>query len=200
MSDHWKAKVTLAAAMAFVLVPASALALTIIGTNGDDVIIGSPQRDRIAALGGDDQVDAAGAADRVRAGEGNDRVGGGEGPDRMSGGPGDDTQAGGEGDDHIYAWTGADVSFGGPGNDHLWGRIRADVPADGVDELHGEEGNDLFLARDGEADLIDCGEGRDIALLDPLDVIVDATPEEPDGSCEKVVRRPPRPHPDEPTL
>jgi hypothetical protein len=48
-----------------------------------------------------------------------------------------------------------------------------------------------IAARDGAADLIDCGDGNDVALLDSVDVIVDATPANRAGSCERVVRAAP---------
>jgi hypothetical protein len=48
-----------------------------------------------------------------------------------------------------------------------------------------------IAARDGAADLIDCGDGNDVALLDSVDVIVDATPVNPAGSCERAVRAAP---------
>ena len=72
---------------------------------------------------------------------------------------------------------------------------RNDVFRDGdatVDTLHGGSGNDTFHLRDGEADKVDCGDGNDVALLDDKDVIVDATPQSANGSCERVVRQ--RPH------
>ena len=49
-------------------------------------------------------------------------------------------------------------------------------------------GNDTFRVRDGEVDKIDCGEGRDVVRADQYDVIVDATPGNANGSCERVVR------------
>jgi Ca2+-binding RTX toxin-like protein len=113
----------------------------------------------------------------------------------MSGGPGNDVQHGGPGNDTIYANRGADESFGDDGDDNLWAMARADVTADGdatVDTLHGGPGNDTFHTRDGEADKIDCGDGNDTAILDTKDVIVDATAQNPNGSCETVIRREPR--------
>jgi hypothetical protein len=65
-----------------------------------------------------------------------------------------------------------------------------------VDTLHGGPGNDTLHLRDGEADRADCGDGNDVALLDTKDVIVDATPENPNGSCETVIRRAPHPRED----
>jgi hypothetical protein len=111
----------------------------------------------------------------------------------MSGGPGDDVSRGGGGNDLIYANRGVDETFGGDGDDNLWALARADVtgPADAEgDTLHGENGDDRFHTRDGEVDKIDCGPDNDGARLDNVDVIVDATPTAPNGSCERVVRRP----------
>ncbi|HVJ98184.1 MAG TPA: hypothetical protein VNC41_15245, partial [Acidimicrobiia bacterium] len=123
---------------------------------------------------------------------GNDIVNGNEGNDRTSGGDGDDTSYGGPGNDVIFANRGVDTSYGGPGNDTLWALARADVPNPGVDTLVGEAGNDTFRTRDGEPDVINCGDGNDNALLDIQDVIVDATAANPNGSCERVVRKAPK--------
>jgi Ca2+-binding RTX toxin-like protein len=92
----------------------------------------------------------------------------------------------------IFANRGVDESFGGDGNDVLWALARADVPLPGADTLHGENGNDRFRTRDGEPDSIDCGAGHDVALLDGVDVIVDATAGNPQGSCEVVKRAAPK--------
>jgi Ca2+-binding RTX toxin-like protein len=62
------------------------------------------------------------------------------------------------------------------------------VPLPGVDTLTGGNGNDKFHVRDGEADVITCGDGNDTVLADTLDVISDATEGNVNGSCEKVVR------------
>jgi hypothetical protein len=61
------------------------------------------------------------------------------------------------------------------------------------DTLDGGAGNDRFHTRDGEVDRITCGDGKDIALLDNADVITDATAQNPNGSCEKVVRKDAKP-------
>ena len=115
----------------------------------------------------------------------------------MSGGPGDDVQHGGAGNDRIFANLGQDTTYGEDGNDDLWALARGDVaPGPGVDQvgdtLDGGPGNDRFHTRDGEVDRITCGDGVDIALLDQVDVITDATAANPKGSCERVVRRAPR--------
>ena len=60
------------------------------------------------------------------------------------------------------------------------------------DTLDGGNGDDTFRTRDGEVDRITCGPGNDRALLDHVDVIVDATAATPNGSCERVQRKAPR--------
>jgi hypothetical protein len=69
------------------------------------------------------------------------------------------------GDDRVFGLGGADVISGGAGADRLWGGI----------------GADRLLARDGGRDVVDCGRGRDIAIVDLVDVV--------HPGCE-VVRRP----------
>jgi Ca2+-binding RTX toxin-like protein len=99
----------------------------------------------------------------------------------------------------MFANQGVDELFGDGGNDDLWALARVDVdttngPDTTGDTLHGGDGNDTFHTRDGEADNIDCGPGdHDRALLDQQDVIVDATTDNPNGSCEVVVRADPKP-------
>jgi Ca2+-binding RTX toxin-like protein len=110
----------------------------------------------------------------------------------MSGGKGNDTQNGGDGADLIFANRGNDVTEGGDGNDTLWALSKFDVtgPGDPLgDALTGGDGNDTFRVRDGEIDLITCGDGNhDRVLADAWDVLTDATPADPLGSCERVVR------------
>ena len=59
-------------------------------------------------------------------------------------------------------------------------------------------GNVLRIAvRDGEADVVNCGPGTDTAILDFKDVIEDASPQNPNGSCEVVTRNQPQPSDDD---
>jgi hypothetical protein len=118
----------------------------------------------------------------------------------MAGGTGNDVQYGGDGNDRIFANLGQDTSYGEGGNDDLWALARGDVTpgpngeVDQVGDTHdGGPGNDTFHTRDGEVDRITCGDGFDTALLDNVDVITDATAANPNGSCEKVVRKAPKP-------
>jgi Ca2+-binding RTX toxin-like protein len=110
----------------------------------------------------------------------------------MSGGKDNDTQSGNLGADLIFANRGNDVTDGGAGNDTLWALSKFDVEFAGDpngDALTGGDGNDTFRVRDGEVDKVTCGEGdRDKVLADQFDEITDATPEDPTGSCERVVR------------
>ncbi len=63
-----------------------------------------------------------------------------------------------------------------------------------ADTLDGGPGNDTFHTRADEVDRITCGDGFDTALLDNVDVITDATAANPNGSCERVIRKAPKPH------
>lgn len=190
---------TVPAAIAVLAVFAAvAFAATIDGEDKSENLRGTNQPDTINANGGNDKVTARKGADTVNGGLGNDllfggfgndTVDGGDGDDKLHGGHGNDTQNGGAGNDTIYAGRGVDVSNGGDGNDRLWALARADTRKAGVDTLDGGNGDDVFRTRDGEADVITCGEGNDTAFLDRKDVISDATAENANGSCETVKRQ-----------
>ena len=158
---------------------------------GPDTVTGGDGSDRIWGGWGADRLFGGTGADRIWGGVGNDLSWGDDGDDLMGGGWGNDVQRGGPGNDRIYAARGQDETFGDDGNDDLWARARRDVhgPNDTVgDTLHGGAGNDTFRTRDGEQDNIDCGPDVDTAYLDYKDVIVDATAQNPNGSCEVVNR------------
>ena len=132
-------------------------------------------------------------------GPGNDSSDGGPENDRMFGGAGDDTQAGGPGNDRIFANHGRDVTDGGDGDDELWALVRTDVTGPGDiagDVVRGAAGNDRIRVLDGELDVISCGAGFDVALLDFADAIEGATAAAPVGDCERVRRAVPRPSDD----
>ena len=163
-----------------IIVAASALAIV-------------PSATPAATIQGDD------GGERLRGTRFADTITGGAGNDRIAGRAGDDQLVGGDGNDRIFANLGRDTSYGGAGNDDLWALARGDVqpgPDGAVDQngdtLDGGPGNDRFHTRDGEVDRITCGDGYDVALLDTVDVITDATAADLNGSCEKVVRRAPR--------
>jgi Ca2+-binding RTX toxin-like protein len=90
----------------------------------------------------------------------------------------------------VSAGAGGDRVNGGSGNDRLAGQSGADVITGGAgsDTITGGDGNDRIDARDGAVDTVTCGAGEDVAKLDENDVIADAAEENPNGSCERVIR------------
>jgi Ca2+-binding RTX toxin-like protein len=143
----------------------------IVGTEGPDILTGTPLADVILGLGGDDRLTAV--------------------PQYFSG----DTLDGGAGDDTLTGSFEGDSLDGGPGNDVLRGGASADllVGGPGRDTLNGEGGQDLVLARDGERDVVSCGTNSakttgpegDEAYVDRVDRV------SPD--CEYVFRPGPAP-------
>jgi Tol biopolymer transport system component len=87
------------------------------GTQGDDVIHGTPYYDLIDGHGGNDSLFAGNGDDVVYGGLGNDAIGGGPGNDVIYGGPGNDILSGATGNDVIYGGPGRDKIGCGPGND-----------------------------------------------------------------------------------
>ena len=125
-----------------------------------------PLVDRQAAPhpGGNDTINGGGRNDILQGGAGNDSVNGAGGNDTISGGTGNDTLNGGAGNDRIT---------GGPGNDSINGEAGDDTLTGGPgrDTISGGIGNDTVDTRDGVADLVNCGAGRDIALVDGRDIV-----------------------------
>lgn len=116
----------------------------IIGTAGDDNLLGSQCGETIDGRAGDDNIDARG---------GNDIVIGGAGDDHIVAGAGNDVVYAGEGNDVVFAGAGNDIVFGGLGNDHLHGE-------DGDDTIAGEDGDDVMSGGSG-ADILLAGAGND---------------------------------------
>ena len=116
-----------------------------------------------------------GAADNDRlSGEGgNDLVNGGDGNDTLNGGAGPDTVQGGNGNDTMTASVGGELFSGGAGDDTMEGGTS-------IDRFIGGAGADSADARDGNAELVDCGTEVDFADVDLRDNVAD--------SCENVDR------------
>jgi hypothetical protein len=87
---------------------------------------------------------------------------GGPGDDRLRGGDQADTLDGGTRDDFISGEGGNDVLIGGPG----------------ADLLFAGDGNDVVRAADGTRDKVNCGPGRDRAIVDRRDDVA--------RTCERV--------------
>ena len=115
----------------------------ILGTNGDDNLVGTASNDLIIGGKGDDTIDGGDGNDLIFGGKGDDTIDGGDGNDLIFGGKGDDTIDGGEGNDLIFGGKGDDIIDGGDGDDVLLG-------GKGDDELDGGAGNDLILAGSGD--------------------------------------------------
>jgi Ca2+-binding RTX toxin-like protein len=76
---------------------------------------------------------------------------------------GPDSIFGKRGPDYLLGDSGGDRVHGGAGADRLRGGI-------GSDRIYGEAGSDVIYARDGEADVVDCGDGQDLAYVDEHDL------------------------------
>jgi hypothetical protein len=133
----------------------------IAGTRGDDVLVGTDERDIFAGGAGDDVIRALGGNDIVIDGEGNDRIDAGDGDDLVFHEAGRNDIAAGAGNDHVSAHRGlgivddAQVIAGGGGNDDLSGGRAGD-------RIDGGEGNDLISGLRGP-DVIFAGPGADRA-------------------------------------
>jgi len=81
--------------------------------------------------------------------------------------------AGGGYDDDIQGMGGNDTLLGGAGDDQLDGGNGGDVITGGAgaDKIFGGAGSDTIYAADGERDVIDCGDGRDRAVVDTVDIV-----------------------------
>ena len=96
----------------------TAVANTIHGGFGDDVLDGR---------GGDDVLLGAEGDDELKGQGGNDDLDGEEGNDKLIGDVGDDLMHGGDGNDRLSGSRGADSFYGGAGTDTLSGGTGADV-------------------------------------------------------------------------
>ena len=155
-------------------------AATIVGTPGDDELIGREDTaDVIVGLGGDDIIrgaeDVTGVTapgDRLCGGSGADYIRGGVGNDRIQGGADDDNLDGSYGVDFLtQGGAGNDLVadcdseytggvhriFGGPGDDHL-------CVDTGSAEMYGEGGNDVLVDFDCASDSRLAGGGGDDRL------------------------------------
>ena len=161
---------------------------TIIGTSGDEHLVGTPSNDVIVGLGGDDVIAGNGGNDFICAGDGNDVAVSGAGGDHIDGGSGNDILIGGKGNDLLKGGSGLDLLLGEAGRDILSGGpgldlatyltsptgVQVDLAArtatgNGTDRLVGIEGaigskrRDV-LAGDGRTNFFDGSSGNDKLL------------------------------------
>ena len=151
------------------------------GGAGNDVIEIGPglPSSTLYGDGGNDTINGGDGNDRLWGGPGDDRIDGRLGRDLIYGEDGADVLFGGDRPDTIYGGAGNDTIVGGPGNDKLWGDGGNDnidgqdgrdtiIGGSGADSLIGGTSNDVIKARDGAADTIVTGAGRDIIRWDRL--------------------------------
>jgi Ca2+-binding RTX toxin-like protein len=172
---------------------------TLAGGPGDDRLDGAGANLRGADSG--DTLEGGTGTDVLAGGDGDDTLDGGLGPDRMNGEAGRDTVTyedrrtpvvvtlDGEANDGVEGEldnVGRDVErvLGGTLDDSLTGGIASVVLAGGSgedlvnggrssDRLSGGSAPDVLDARDGHADVVDCGEQGDLAIVDRRDTIRD---------------------------
>ena len=147
---------------------------TIVGTAGDDELVGTETWDVIHAGAGDDVVYGNGGRDIICGETGHDLVLAGAGEDHVIGGRGRDDLRGGPGEDRVTDEDGgADLLKGGSGDDQLedfdgnefndpYSRVEPMLHAD---RLRGGEGNDRVLSPYG-GDFVDGGKGDDRCVVD----------------------------------
>jgi serralysin len=99
----------------------------IIGTNGDDVLSGTPQSDNVNLRAGNDVFFAGAGNDVVLGGLGADAVRGDSGRDRLNGDFGNDFLVGGSDNDRLDGGVGLDRLDGGSGVDTLTGGFEGDI-------------------------------------------------------------------------
>jgi Ca2+-binding RTX toxin-like protein len=166
------------------------LADSLVGTFGDDVIMGGHLDDTVSGHGGDDTI--WGEA-------GNDLLFGGDGNDSLVGGIGNDLIYGGSGDDSVEAGSGEDTIFGGSGEDTLFlsgvqqnitldlgseapiylsslgltfGEFEHLISGIGHDSIRGSDSSNLMRGMEGDDtisglagdDTLNGGEGNDVVI------------------------------------
>lgn len=126
------------------------------GYDGDDVICGAEGNDVLVGNGGADVVDGGDGYDRIFGNRGADTLRGGPGPDRLYGSGDADLIDGGPGDDTIYAGGGDDSATGGEGHDRVAGNNGDDVLSGGPgsDTILGGAGSDTCDAAPGANDQV----------------------------------------------
>lgn len=124
------------------------------GTNDDDRLEGTPNKDLINGFDGNDTLIGKESDDRLNGGEDDDLLQGDSGNDTLKGGDNRDTLDGGTGNDILKGEDGDDVMDAGPGNDELDG-------GEDRDEMSGGDGDDILNGGDNR-DTLDGGEGQDI--------------------------------------
>jgi Ca2+-binding RTX toxin-like protein len=185
------------------------------GGEGNDVLNGG----EVGLVGGDagDDLNGGPGADTLYGGRGNDKIDGGLGADYISGGsekdtvsyedrtsrvfvtldgqandgergemdnvlPDVETIVGGRQGDDLFGDSDNNTVNGGEGEDLI-------VGASGPDRLLGGDAPDVVQARDGVADEVTCGDGRDLVIADAQDKTIDCETKDLPGARRLIVGR-----------
>jgi Ca2+-binding RTX toxin-like protein len=157
---------------------------------GDLVLVGADGADELAGDAGDDTLLGGAGGDRLDGGAGADRMNGEDGRDTVSyelrsapvmvtfDGKANDGEAG-EGDnvasdiEIVLGGTLTDTLSGDERTNALTGGAGEDLieGGAGTDTLGGGSAADVLRARDGTPDAVTCGQGSDLAIVDPVDSV-----------------------------
>ncbi len=169
------------------------------GGDGNDTLLGGDAV--LVGADGNDDLNGGAGDDSLAGGPGNDRLDGGFGADRMSGEAGrdavsyedrnapirvtfDDLPNDGEENEGDNVAADVEIVISGAVADTLSGDGRENElnassgddfadPGAGLDRLFGGTGADVLRARDGGRDVVDCGPGEDLAIVDRQDTARD---------------------------
>ena len=136
------------------------------GDGGHNTLEGNENDNALVGLAGDDRLHGGAGEDHLHGGSGEDALFGGVHDDLIHGRRHADKAVGGNGNDDILTGKSSDIARGGADGDQLFDN-------EGRDILRGGKGNDRFSASDGDRDVIRCGPGEDIAIIDSEDVAID---------------------------
>ncbi|MBK8816867.1 MAG: calcium-binding protein [Methylococcaceae bacterium] len=143
-------------------------ALSLLGSEANDILTGYATADVIEGLGGTDSIYGRAGNDSLNGGDGNDYIYGEDGNDTLIGGLGNDSLNGANGNDTLTGGDGIDTLNGGNDDDILDGGT-------GNDSLTGGNGSDTYLfARGSGQDTInnyDLTAGKTDTLLFAADVL-----------------------------
>nr|WP_242052639.1 calcium-binding protein [Sphaerospermopsis sp. FACHB-1194] len=144
--------------------------LFLVGTNGNDYLVGGAGNEFLIGLNGNDYLDGGAGNDGLIGGSDNDSLEGGAGNDLLSGDSGNDYLNGGAGNDGLSGGSDNDSLEGGAGNDGLGGDSGNDYLNGGAgnDTLYGDNGNDSLEGSTGN-DILFGGSGKDIYIFNKGD-------------------------------
>ncbi|MDG1518942.1 MAG: hypothetical protein P8Q57_00540, partial [Yoonia sp.] len=131
----------------------------LVPSQGNDIGVGTAERDVVRLINGNDVSDALGGNgnDYMAGGLDNDTMNASAGADRGRGHGGDDTIDGGAGNDRVFGDAGSDLLVGGADNDFLSDGSGSDdlIGGTGDDRMAGGTGADTFVFVTGHgADVI----------------------------------------------